>query len=114
PRTLPPGPGGASCASVGGRSGGVLWGAAWPALPVVCLSALMVHMGALPGSWARPLSWFSSIPLGLCVLVVFLSGVSRLAMWFLSGSERSPYYGKVLHLGPGPTHQLQLQSDLKL
>ncbi|KAF7640544.1 hypothetical protein LDENG_00038600, partial [Lucifuga dentata] len=26
----------------------------------------------------------------------------------------SPYYGKVLCLGPSPTHQLQLRSDLKL
>ncbi|KAF7642445.1 hypothetical protein LDENG_00257850, partial [Lucifuga dentata] len=69
--------------------------------------------GAFLGSWARPLSWFSSVPPGLYILGVFPSGVSRPAVWLPSGSEGYPYYGKVLCLGPGPTHQLQLRSDPK-
>ncbi|KAF7665835.1 hypothetical protein LDENG_00131620, partial [Lucifuga dentata] len=114
PCAPPPGPGGASCASVGGgRSGGLPRSVVWPALPVVCLSAPVVHVGALPDSWARLLSRFSSVPLELCVLGVFPSGACCPASWLLSGLERSPCFGKVLCLGPGPTHQLLLQSDLK-
>ncbi|KAF7646481.1 hypothetical protein LDENG_00187540 [Lucifuga dentata] len=97
--------------------GGAVWGCALGCGLACSSGGLLVcssgACGAFPGFWAHPLSWFSSVSPGLCILGVFPSGVSRPAVWPLLGSERSPYYGKVLCLGPSPTHQLQLRSDLK-